>query len=243
MKLGLEGKVVVVTGGTRGIGRAIAEAFAAEGAKVVVSSRSAGACAAAAEALGGVGVPCDVTKPEQVDALFEAVAREGGCDVFVANAGVSSSTFASELSREEMQRLLDVHYLGAVQGAQRAAEQMRGKGGGAILLVTSIWGFGAAAGTLAYGAAKAALAHAVKGLAVEWARDGIRVNGLAPGFVATDMTAELDERVKAKLVGRVPLRREAQASEMAGPAVFLCSDAASYVTGHVLFADGGERAR
>lgn len=239
----LEGKLAVVTGGSRGIGLAIARAFANANARVVIASRDGEACASAAAPLGGEGVACDVSDPASVASLFARVEALGGCDIFVACAGVASGSLAAKVSREELQRMLDVHYLGALEGARRAAEQMRGKGGGAILFVTSIWGLGGATGTLAYGAAKAALAHSVKVLALEWARDGTRVNGLAPGFVETDMTADLPDAARAKMLSRVPLRRAARADEMAGPALFLCSDAASYVTGHTLVVDGGERAR
>lgn len=237
----LDGKRAVVTGASRGIGRAIAETFANAGAEVVVSSRSLPACVEVAEPIGGHAIACDVSDPEAVDALFDRVEELGGSDVFVANAGLSSSAFARDVDRAELQRMLDVHFLGAIQGAQRAAAQM--SEGGAILFVSSIWGLGGHPMSLAYGCAKAALAHAVKTLAIEWARDGIRVNGLAPGFVDTAMTEELDPAVKDKLLKRVPMRRDAQPIEMAGPALFLCSEAASYVTGHVLVADGGERAR
>lgn len=239
----LDGKRAVVTGGSRGIGRAIAGALAEAGAHVVVSSRDAAACAAAAGPLGGEGFPCDVADLGQVDALFDRVDELGGCDVFVSAAGLASSAPAAEVSATELRRMMDVHFVGATHGAQRAAAQMRARGGGAILLVTSVWGLGGQPATLAYGAAKAALAHAVKVLAIEWARDGIRVNGLAPGFVDTDMTADLPPTLRQKLLSRVPLRRAARPEEMAGPALFLCSEAASYVTGHVLVADGGERAR
>ncbi len=239
----MDGKRAVVTGGSRGIGRAIAEALAAAGAHVVVSSRSAEACAAVARAIGGDAVACDVANLGQVDALFERVADLGGCDVFVSAAGLASSAPAAQVPASELRRMMDLHFVGATRGAQCAAAQMRARGGGAVLFVTSVWGLGGQPSTLAYGAAKAALAHAVKVLAVEWARDGIRVNGLAPGFVDTDMTAGLPGPLRDKLLSRVPLRRAARPEEMAGPALFLCSDAASYVTGHVLVADGGERAR
>lgn len=241
----LDDKLAVVTGGSRGIGRAIAQVFRDAGARVVVCSRNLGSCEAAAKELGGgaVGLRCDVADPKSVDALFDAVAELGGADVFVHNAGLATSSKSFETPRGELQQMLDVHFLGGIQGAQRAAVQMQAKGGGAILLITSIWGIGGNPSSLAYGTAKAALAHAVKTLSIEWARHGIRVNGLAPGFVATDMTAQMDDAVKAKLVKKVPMRRYASPDEMGHPALFLCSEAASYVTGHVLVADGGERAR
>lgn len=239
----LDDKLAVVTGASRGIGLAIARGLADRGARVIVSSRDPESCARAATDLGGVGVTCDVADDAQVRALFDAVAQHGGADVFVSCAGLGGGRLAAKTDRAELQTMLDVHYLGAMTGARLAAEQMRAKGGGAMLFVTSIWGLGGASGTLAYGAAKAALAHSVKVLALEWARDGIRVNGLAPGYVATDMTADLPDAARDKMLSRIPLRRAARPEEMAGPACFLCSDDASYVTGHVLVADGGERAR
>jgi len=245
----LDGRVAVVTGGSRGIGQAIALGLADAGANVAVASRDGARCAEVAAQLAhrgvrGIGIACDATREQDVGELFERVAADlGGTDVFVHCAGLASSSPSSETGREELRTMMDVHLLGGIAGAQRAAAQMREREGGAILLVTSVWGLGGASRMLAYGAAKAALAHAVKVLAVEWAREGIRVNGLAPGFVETDMTAELPDRARQKLVERSPLRRAATPAEMAGPAVFLCSPAASYVNGHVLVADGGERAR
>ncbi len=241
---GLDGKVAVVTGGSRGIGRAIAAALRDAGADVWITSRSAESAAEHAGTLGVRGAGCDVTDPGQVAALFETVATEsGGTDVLVCAAGLSSAAKAVEVSLDEMRRMHEVHVLGSLACAQAAHPQMKARGGGAVLLVTSVWGLGGQPGTLPYGVAKAGLAHTVKVLAIEWARDGIRVNGLAPGFVETDMTAELAPAIKDKLIGRVPMRRGAQPEEMAGPALLLCSDAGSYVTGQILAADGGERAR
>ena len=240
----LEDRVAVVTGASRGIGEGVARAFAAVGARVVVASRSAERCeAVAGELPGAVAVPTDVTSEPSLDALFARTQQLGGADVFVHCAGVAGAAPALDATQEQLRAMLDVHYLAGVAGAQRAARQMRAKERGAILLVTSIWGLGASPATLAYGAAKAALAHAVKVLALEWARYGVRVNGLAPGSVETDMTEGIDARVRERLTARVPLRRFATVDEMVGPALFLCSDAASYVSGHVLVADGGERAR
>lgn len=245
----LDGRVAVVTGGSRGIGRAIALALAEAGADLAVASRDGArseGVAAEARAHGrrAVAVGCDVASERDLDALFARVRDDlGGCDVLVACAGLSSASPARDATREDLQQMLDVHYFGGVVAAQRAAAQMRARGRGSILLVTSVWGLGGQPGQLAYGGAKAALAQAVRVLALEWARDGIRVNGLAPGLVETDMTSVLTPAIRDKLVSRVPMRRAAMPEEMAGAALFLCSDAASYVTGQILVADGGERAR
>ena len=236
----LDGKIATVTGGSRGIGRAIATALRSAGADVWVTSRTEEGAEAAAKEGRFRGVACDVTDAAQVEALFD---RVGGCDVLVCAAGLSSPGLAVDVEPSAMRRMHEVHVLGALRCAQLAHPSMKARGGGAVLLVTSVWGLGGQPGTLAYGAAKAGLAHAVKVLAIEWARDGIRVNGLAPGFVETDMTADVGDAVREKLLSRVPMRRGAEAEEMAGPALLLCSPAGSYVTGHVLVADGGERAR
>ncbi len=247
----LSGKVAVVTGGTRGIGRAIALGLADAGAHVAVASRDDARCAEvaaeiAARGVRALGVRCDVTSEQDVRELFTRVAGElGGTDVLVCSAGIAALAPALTVARAEIDRMMTLHLNGAVTAAQHAAAQMiGGRGGGAILFVSSIWGLGARPQSLAYGAAKAALAHAVKVLAVEWAEHGIRVNGLAPGFVQTDMTASVASvpGLWEKNVRRIPLKRAAQPEELAGPAVFLCSAAASYVTGHILVVDGGERA-
>lgn len=245
----LDGRVAIVTGGSRGIGRAIAMGMAAEGARVVISSRSRAACTETVEAIVEAGgqadaAPADVTDREALNSVFaDAEATAGGVDIFVHCAGLSSVGLAKAVEAEELQRMLDVHFLAGVNGCQRARESMAGRGGGSIVLVSSVWGLGGHPASLAYGAAKSALAHSVKVLAIEWARYGIRVNGIAPGFVDTDMTSEMDDTTRDRLLKRVPLRRSATPEEMAGPAVFLASDMSSYMTGQMLVVDGGERAR
>ncbi len=245
----LDGKVAVVTGGSRGIGRAIALGLADAGAHVVVASRNGTTCVEVAGEIAhrgvrGIGIACDVLEEASIVHLFDEVAAElGGTDIFVHAAGVAGSKLAADTSRAELSSMLDIHLLGGVTGAQRAAMQMEARGGGAILFVTSIWGLDGATGTLAYGVAKAGLAHAVKVLAIEWARKKIRVNAIAPGLVDTDMTAALSDNARDKLVASIPLRRPAAPEEMAGPALLLVTDAGSYITGEILVVDGGERAR
>ncbi len=245
----LERKGAVVTGGSRDIGRAGALALSEAGATVIIASRDEARCMAVASEITRHGreafaVTCDVSKTTDLDRLFERAASMcGGVDVFVHAAGLSSVGAADDANAEELQRMLNVHYLAGVHGAQLASKQMRTRGGGAIVLVSSVWGLGGASMSLAYGSAKAALAHAAKVFAVEWARHGVRVNALAPGYVETDMTRDMDAKAREKLLSRVPMRRMATPEEMAGPIQFLASAASSYMTGQVLVVDGGERAR
>lgn len=250
--LDLTGKKALVTGGSRGIGRAIAAALSQAGAEVVVSSRDGAACARAAEEIGratgrrATGIACDVGKDEDVARLFERIGagEHGPLDVAVTCAGVAELTPSMSLERAQFQRMLDVHLLGSFDVARRAAQGMVGRGG-AILLCSSIWGLGAQRMAAAYGASKAAICSLARTLAVEWAPMGIRVNALAPGLIDTDMTAPLleDPTMKDKMVRSVPMRRVGTPEEVAGAAVYLCSPAASYTTGEVLVVDGGVRAR
>jgi NAD(P)-dependent dehydrogenase (short-subunit alcohol dehydrogenase family) len=243
----MNGRAAVVTGGSRGIGRAVALGLAELGADVAVASRSTDACRAVAAEIEGRGrraiaAGVDTTKEGALEEVFaSAGAAFGRIDVFVHAAGVASANAAIDTTRDELASMFDLHAIAAIRGAQLAAKRM--KPGGSILFVSSVFGLGATKNMLAYGTAKAALAHAVKSLAVEWAPLGIRVNAIAPGFVDTDMTAGLHPKAREALLKRIPLERAASAEEIANVACFLTSDAASYVTGHVLVADGGERAR
>ncbi len=241
----VDGKLAVLTGGSRGIGFAIAEALAEAGASVILASRNADEAAAAAARLGPahLGVAADVTSEHDRQRLFRIAAERGGCGIFVHAAGTMEAGFAAQSDAAQLQRMLDVHYLAAVAGAQQAGAQMRGHGGGAILFVSSLWGHRGVPGTLGYGAAKAALSHAVKVMALEGARDGIRVNGLAPGWVETAMTESLTEQQRFRLRQKIPLDRPGEPWEMALPALLALSPAGSYLTGQVLFVDGGESAR
>ncbi|MEM6957722.1 MAG: SDR family oxidoreductase [Myxococcota bacterium] len=232
MTFELHGRRALVTGGTRGIGAAIAKAFISAGAKVSVVGRRP-----PEKDFGAAFLPADLSDGDAVDRL-----SEDDFEILVSCAGASHSAPAAKTKRADIDAMMSLHFQSALELARGLHRRRKGQGG-AVLFVTSVWGLGGQPGTLAYGTAKAAMAHAVKVLAVEWARDGIRVNGLAPGFVDTDMTDAVGPDVREKLLRRVPMRRAAKPEEMAGPALLLCSDAGSYITGQIIVADGGERAR
>jgi len=240
----------VVTGGSRGIGRAVALAYARHGADVCIASRDLEKCRAVAAEIDSVGrrslaVSCDVSKSDDVRALFDRVAEWGGCHHLFAGAGQGGVSPSASLERADLQYMLDMHLLGAFECAKLAAAQMDAAGGGSITFVSSIWGLGAQRMAVPYGASKAAVAHMTKILAVEWAPRKIRVNALAPGLIATDMTAMImgDPGLKDRMLKSIPMRREGTPDEVSGAAVYLASPEASYTTGHVLVVDGGVRAR
>ena len=239
----LHGKRALVTGGSRGIGGAIASALADAGADVTVVARSVEACEAKAKELGGHGRAADVCDEAAMTRILDEIEAAGGVDILVCAAGGSHSALALATSDDDLRRMFDQHLHGALFLARRCATAMKERGGGSVLFVASVWGLGGQPGTLAYGTAKAALLHATKVMGIEWARHGVRVNAIAPGFVDTAMTEDLGDAIKDKLLSRVPMRRAARPDEMAGPALLLCSDAGSYITGQVIVVDGGERAR
>lgn len=238
----LANKRALITGGSRGIGGAIASAFAQAGAEVVVNSRSATACEDKAKSIGGMALPFDVLDRHAVDAAWEKL-EPHGVDILVTAAGLAHAAPAESTSFEDLTHMWQLHVAGAISLAQKSAKGMAQRGGGSILFVSSIWGLGAQRGSLAYGSAKAALIHAAKVMAIEWAPTNVRVNALAPGFVDTKMTSGLGENIREKFVKRIPLGRIASPEEMVGPALLACSEAGSYMTGEVLVVDGGGRAR
>jgi len=241
----LAGKVAAVTGSSRGIGRAIAAAYLAEGARVVVNSRDPATAAAAARELGGeaVGVGADVSRPEGAQALVAAALESfGRLDVMVANAGVNIVKDAVDYTHDEWRQVLGVNLDGVFFSAQAAGRAMLAQGSGCVISIASVTSFNAFPRRAAYATSKAAVAMLTKVLAIEWAAAGVRVNAIGPGFVRTDMVQGLADAGKLDLGAvekRTPMGRLGAPEEIAKAAVFLASDDASYITGETLLVDGG----
>jgi len=237
----LAGKVALVTGSTRGIGKAIAEGFAAAGARVYVHGRSLEEGTRVANELGGVFVRADLEQPTSVELLVAEIAEaEEHLDVLVNNAGIEVEATLEHLEMNDLARMMRVNFEAPVQLTRLALPLLRRSGSASVINVTSIHDHVPYYGNSAYCSAKAALAMFTRTVAIELARHGIRVNTIAPGAVETDINrAVLDEIGRHNFSEWIPLGRVAQTSEIVGPAVFLASGAASYVTGATLVVDGG----
>jgi 3-oxoacyl-[acyl-carrier protein] reductase len=241
----LDGRVSLVTGASRGIGRAIAQAFAAEGALVVLAARDAAKLAEAVaeiQAKGGKAeaLALDVADRASVEAaVSKVVASHGRVDHLVNNAGVTRDNLLLRMKDEEWRQVLDTNLTGAFLCTQAVLKPMLKQRSGRIVTITSVVGLGGNAGQANYAASKAGVIGFTKSVAREVASRGITANAIAPGFIETDMTAAMPEKAREAVFAAIPLGRVGRPEDVAGAAVFLVSDAAAYVTGQVLAVDGG----
>jgi NAD(P)-dependent dehydrogenase (short-subunit alcohol dehydrogenase family) len=243
----LDGRVALVTGSARGLGRAIAEALASAGASIVVTSRELDVARDAAEEIsrssGGkcLGVSLDVRAQGQIEAgIAQALAQFGRIDVLVNNAGITHRGSVSELSEAQWDEVLDTNLKGAWLCSRALHPLMKDQGGGRILNIASMFCSVALPERTPYVASKGGMAALTRALAIEFAPDKILVNALAPGPFQTDLA---NQQARAGLLESIPLGRWGQASELGPAALFLCSDAAAFITGATLPIDGGYTAR
>jgi 3-oxoacyl-[acyl-carrier protein] reductase len=238
----LTGKVAFVTGSTRGIGLALARAFHTAGAKVAIVGRDQERARAVAAELGerATGVGCDVAVAEQVEAaLAAAESALGPIDILVNNAGLTRDNILLRLTDADWDAVLDANLKGAFHTIRSAIKGMMKRRSGRIINVTSIVGLTGNKGQANYAASKAGLIGFTKSVAREYAGRGILANCIAPGYIETDMTSGLPEAAKATLLQGIALGRMGRPEDVAGAALFLASDLASYITGQVLVVDGG----
>lgn len=243
----LHHKRALVTGAFGGLGAAFARTLADAGARVALAGRrlpvgESLAAELAAQGRQACALALDVTQPDSVADLFERAAdRLGGAiDIVVNNAGVTATRPALECTPADWDGVIDVNLNGAWRVAQAAGRHMRAHGGGSLINIASILGLRVAQQVPAYAASKAALIQLTQALALEWARHGIRVNALAPGYIETDLNREFFASDAGQaLIRRVPQRRLGQARELAAPLLLLASDASSFMTGSILAVDGG----
>ncbi|GAA1479379.1 3-oxoacyl-[acyl-carrier-protein] reductase [Nocardioides aestuarii] len=229
-----EPRSVLVTGGNRGIGRAIAEAFLAQGDKVAVTSRSGGGPD------GALDLTCDITDPDAVEAAFTQVEEaHGPVEVLVANAGVTADTLLLRMSEDDWSRVIDTNLTASFRLAKRAAKGMLRLRRGRIVFISSVVGLLGSAGQVNYAASKAGLVGMARSLSRELGSRSITANVVAPGFVDTDMTAVLSDDQKNAIKQQVPLQRYGTPEEIAAAVTWLTGEHGGYVTGAVIPVDGG----
>jgi len=227
-------RTVLVTGGNRGIGLAIAQAFAKQGDRVAVTHRGSGAPE------GIFGVQCDITDSAAVDAAFTEVEKElGPVEVLVANAGVTDDTLLLRMSDEQFDRVIDTNLTGAFRCAKRASSKMLRAKWGRMIFISSVVGLYGGPGQVNYAASKAGLVGMARSITRELGSRNITANVVAPGFIETEMTAALPEARKAEIIKAVPAGRLAGADEVAAAVTFLAGDGAAYINGAVIPVDGG----
>ena len=240
----LNGKTALVTGASSGLGLHFAELLARQGTHVILGARNTEAMAETVKRISAAGgkadaVPLDVTDRASLDRAFAQFGSS--LDIVVNNAGISLPASALEMSEEDFSRVIDTNLTGVFSVAQRAARAMRDtKKSGSIVNVASILGFRVAGHVAAYAASKAAVVQLTKALALEWARYGIRVNSLCPGYIETPINRDFFATDQGKaLMSRIPQRRLGVPEDLDAPLMLLCSDASSYMTGTAIVVDGG----
>jgi 3-oxoacyl-[acyl-carrier protein] reductase len=242
MKIDLTGRTALVTGSTRGIGRAIAETLANAGARVAVVGRDQGKAAEAADKVGNGarGFACDVGDPASIVALIESVEKAyGQIDILVNNAGLTRDNILFRIKDEDWDTVLDANLRGAFIAIRAASRGMIKRRWGRIINIASVVGITGNKGQANYAASKAGLIGLTKSVAKELGSRNVLVNAVAPGFIDTDMTAAMPPEARASLSGQIPLERLGSPQDVAGVVAFLASEHASYITGQTVVVDGG----
>lgn len=242
MQIDLSGRTALVTGSTRGIGRAIAETLAAAGARVAIVGRDQGKAAAVAAELGrgAEGFACDVSDPASVTALVEAVEKAfGSVDILVNNAGLTRDNLLMRIKDDDWDAVLDANLRGAFVAIRAASRGMMKRRWGRIINMASVVGLIGNKGQANYAASKAGLIGLTKSVAKEYASRNILANAIAPGFIETDMTAAMTPEARSTLSQQIPLERLGTPADIAGMVAFLASEHAAYITGQVIVIDGG----
>jgi len=238
-------QVALVTGASRGIGAAIAQALGKQGAVVIGTATSASGAEAIAAHLktagvNGVGMALDVTQPEQIDAVLKQISEQyGDVTILVNNAGITKDTLLMRMKDEDWDAVLNTNLKSVFRMSQAVLRPMMKARQGRIINISSVVGHMGNAGQTNYAAAKAGMTGFTKSMAQEVGSRGITVNCVAPGFIDTDMTAELPEEIKAKMLERIAVGRLGQAEEIAATVAFLASPAAAYITGETIHVNGG----
>lgn len=241
----LDQQVALVTGASRGIGAAIAQTLGKQGATVIGTATSESGAAAITAALAaagvkGVGMALDVTQPEQVDAVLKQIAEQfGEISILVNNAGITKDTLLMRMKDEDWDAVLNTNLKSVFRMSQAVLRPMMKARQGRIINISSVVGHMGNAGQTNYAAAKAGMTGFTKSMAMEVGSRGITVNCVAPGFIETDMTAELPEEIKAKMLERVAIGRLGHVDEIAATVAFLASPAAAYITGETIHVNGG----
>lgn len=245
----LDNKTAVITGGAQGLGLAMAQAFVAEGARVVLADLDGSAAEAAAQSLDSdaevagqvaIGVACNVISADQVEAALEAaVSHFGSLDIVVNNAGITRDATMRTMTEEQFDQVISVHLKGCWNGTRLAAARMREQKSGSIINISSISGKVGMVGQTNYSAAKAGIVGLTKAAAKEMAHHGVRVNAIQPGLIRSAMTEAMPERIWNEKVAEIPMGRPGEPAEVASVALFYASELSSYMTGTVAEVTGG----